>query len=155
MSQKAVISFSENCLADLSSARHTCLLAVGIQMDQQLQDQAAGNLQGPEEVARGRVYPCLPSEGLPSKSTAGLPPGVTVGESCRATADLGASAAGPSPEEGMLGKAAGLQSSLEEAGCGWDLGLHDEGTQPGEDIVSSTETLQMSQSQTYHSCPSS
>lgn len=106
-------------------------------MDRQLQDQAAGNLQGLEEVAQGRVSPCLPSEGLPSKSTAGLPPGVTV--------DLGASAAGPSPEEGMLGKAAGLQSSLEEAGCGWDLGLHDEGTQPGEDTVSSTETLQMSQ----------
>ena len=42
------------------------LLAVGIQVDQQLQDQAAGNLQHLEEVAQGRVYPCLPLVVLPS-----------------------------------------------------------------------------------------
>lgn len=57
-------------MTDTSSAFHTYLLAVGILVDQQLQDQAAGNLQGLEEVARGRVSPCLPSEGLPSE---GLP----------------------------------------------------------------------------------
>ncbi len=32
--------------------------------------------------------------------------------------------AGPLLEEGMFGKAAGLQSLLEEEGSAWDPGLH-------------------------------
>lgn len=101
---------------------------MGILVDQQLQDQAAGNLQGLEEVAQGRVSPCLPSEGLPSVPLAGLPLawllGVTVGETCGVTAGLEASVVDPLLEEGVSGKAAGLQSLFEEEGCAWDLGLH-------------------------------
>lgn len=121
------ILFRKLRLTEVSSARHIYLLAVGIQVDRLLQDQAAGNLQDLEEVAQGRVYPCLPSEGLPSVPFAGLPlawlPGVTVGESCGATAGLEASVADPLLEEGMRGKAAGLQSLFEE-GCEWVLELH-------------------------------
>lgn len=87
---------------------------MGILVDQQLQDQAAGNPQGLVEVAQGRVSPCLPLEGLPSVLLAGLPLAwllvVTVGETCGATVDLGASVAVPLQEVGVPGKAAaGLQ----------------------------------------------
>lgn len=38
---------------------------MGILVDQEVQDQVAGNLQGLEEVVQGKVYPCLPLAGLP------------------------------------------------------------------------------------------
>lgn len=83
---------------------------MGILVDQQLQDQAAGNLRGLAEVAQGRVSPCLPLEGLPSMLLAGLPLAWllvgTVGETCGAIAGLEASVAVPLQEVGVPGRAA-------------------------------------------------
>lgn len=104
------------------------LLAVGIQVDQQLQDQAAGNLQHLEEVAQGRVYPCLPlvvlpSVGLPLAYLSGGTVVETSGVACWVTAVLEASVAGPLLEEGPSGKAAGLQSLVQQEGSAWGPGL--------------------------------
>lgn len=104
----------------------TDLLAVGILVDQQLRDPPAGNLQGPE-VAQGRVYPCLPLAGLPlvvlpsvDLPLVGQPSGGTCAGTCVVTVGLEASVDGPLLEEEMFGKAAGLQSLLEEEGSAWD-----------------------------------
>lgn len=99
------------------------LLAVGILVDLQLQDQAAGNLQGLEEVAQGRVDPCLPLVDLSLTCLLTVTVVGTSGGTCGATAGLVPSVAGPLLEEGMFGNAAGLQS-LEGEGSAWDLGLH-------------------------------
>lgn len=89
---------------------------MGIQVDQHFLDRAAENLQVLEEVVRGRVYPCLPSVGVTAVGTSGGTSGGTAG--------LDASVGGPSLEEGLFGKAAGLQSLVEEERSAWDLGLH-------------------------------
>lgn len=113
------------------------LLAVGILVDLQLGDQAAGSLQCLEVVVRGRVYPCLPWEVLPLVDLPfdGLPlvdlPLVGLPFACLlgVTAALEASEAGPSLEEEMFEKAAGLQNLFEEEEERhvWDLGLEKKG----------------------------
>lgn len=103
---------------------------MGIPVDQQDQDQAAGTLQVLEEVAQGRVSPCLPLEGLPSAWLLA----VTVGETCGAIVGLEASVAVPLQEVGVPGKAAAGPSGLFEKEGAWDPGLQMEGKQPGEDM---------------------
>lgn len=105
------------------------LLAVGIQVDQQLLDPAAGTPQHLVGVVQGKVDPCPPSVGPPSvdlPSTCSL--GATVmeasGEACGGTEDLEASGADPLPGEGVHGKAAGRQDLLQREGSAWVLGLH-------------------------------
>lgn len=50
-----------------------------------------------------------------------------MGETCEAAVVLEPSAADPSPEEGVFGKAAGLRSSFEEeGGCESKAGLYEE-----------------------------
>lgn len=101
------------CLAEARPwVPQTDLLAVGIQVDQQVQDQAAGNLQGLSEEAQERAYPCLPWVDLP---LTGLPLAWWVG------ATVGQEASAPLLEVVVSGKAAGPQGLWEEQRSAWDL----------------------------------
>lgn len=131
-------------------------------MDKQLQDQAAGTPQGLEEVARGRVCPRLPLEGLPSEGPplatfADLPltwlPVATVEEACEETAGLDASVVEPSLEEGTSGKAAGLH--LEEERCALDLELWNQEIQLSACVITLILFNLESRIKTYCSCPCS
>lgn len=141
-------------------------------MDKQLQDQAAGTPQSLEEVARGRVCPCLPLEGLRSEGLllegppsegptlttfADLPltwlPMATVEEACEETAGLEASVAEPSLEEGTSGKAAGLH--LEEEWRAQDHELWNQEIQSSECVITLILLKLESRVKTYYSCPCS